>query len=151
MITSILHLEHLSQQAGLEAAGGLMISYPLIKACLCLIYQSGSLSKMREIEELILTDSFWLRGPLWIPQSHPSIRWCTAQDCLDQIEGGDWLFMDLKYMNVHVFFGGGCLYVCLIAIDKNLFIHCIVMIKRPLCCFYHHLKMEVFTIITEVA
>lgn len=59
MIMSILHLEHLSQWASLEAMGVLMISYLLIKACLCLIYQSGSLSKTREMEKLILTDSLW--------------------------------------------------------------------------------------------
>lgn len=51
------------QWAGLEAVGVLMISYSLIKACLCLIYQSGSLSKMREIEDD--SDTFPLiKGPL---------------------------------------------------------------------------------------
>lgn len=63
MIMSILHLEHLMQWAGLEAVGVLLISYSLIKACLCLIYQSGSLSKMREIEDD--SDTFPLiKGPL---------------------------------------------------------------------------------------
>lgn len=55
MIMSILHLEHLLQWAGLEALGVLMITYPLIKPCLCLIYQSGSL--MREMARLRLSDS----------------------------------------------------------------------------------------------
>lgn len=38
-----------------------MISYPSIKACLCLIHQSGRLSKTREMEELKLTYvyAFW--------------------------------------------------------------------------------------------
>lgn len=42
-----IYLEHLAQWASLEAVIVLMISYTLIKACLCLIYQSGSLPKTR--------------------------------------------------------------------------------------------------------
>ncbi len=57
-------------------------------------------------------DSDWfplIKGPLWIPQTHSSIRWYIPKVCLDQTEGGNWLFIDLKslYMYMDVY-NGNC-------------------------------------------
>lgn len=84
-----LHLEHLSQRASFEAAGVLMISYLLIKARLCLIYQSGCLFKAGETEKLILPDSLLLRGHCKYPRPRSPPRCCAAEEGLDQMEGGD--------------------------------------------------------------
>lgn len=85
MILSILLLEHLSQWAVSWSGGGcLKISYPLIKAGLCLIYQSVSLSNGdRE------ADPDWfplIKVPLWVPLN-PFISHMIYGEELPRLDG----------------------------------------------------------------
>lgn len=127
MIMSILHLEHLSQWAGLEAAGVLMISYPLIKpVCVWSIKVGACLRQGR------WSSWFWL-----IPSDERATT--NTPDPLLYLMiyrwGSPWSEDEaIDYLQISL-----CVYVH--EINMNLFRHPVTKRALLVCCFGNSLIM----------